>query len=335
MLSFNRFKRKTRAFKELLQGAKSCYNHKISFVHLFVTNRCNSKCRICYIWNKRPKIDLDVQKIKEVVSSKVVEKNALFCLLGGEFILHPECETLLEFFSEKNKNFILFSNGILTDKLVELVKEFKVPKLMLSLDGPKETYKKVRGIDGYDDVIRTIKELKDSTEITLTYVINPFNSRKDFLHVKNVAEKNKIGLVIGTYDTRGIYDTKLSQTKFYSIGDLFKSNYLKSYELWSKGLLNIPCWSIRTLTTIMENGDVLLCQQKDIVLGNIYKESLEDIWIRSRELQKSFVNCNGCWISCHRSFDNNLCKLINTFTPHFVSSRVFGKYNWDRIGKII
>lgn len=324
--------RKLKSLPALVKGMKACHNHRISSVQIYATNRCNSRCRICYIWDEKPKADLSVEAIKSIINSKKVEKSALYALLGGEFILHPNYKEMLTLF--KNKNYILFSNCILDKKLIETVKEFKVPNLFVSLDGSKESYMNVRGVDKYDNVINVIKKTKDLTNITITYVINPYNTKEDFLHVKRIADKHKVGLVVAVYDTRSIYNAKTSKNSLYEVNDIFENNYLKSYKLWRDGKLRLPCYSIRTLLTVMPNGNIPLCQQKNIILGNIYKNNIDSIWEKSKDVQLKHTDCNGCWITCHRSFDNNVCKFMHTFLLEPVLNRFVGKYDWKQVGKI-
>lgn len=325
--------RKIKAFLNLINGIIACYSGRISSVQLYATNRCNSRCRICYIWDEKPKTDLSLEAIKKIVNSKKVEKNALYGLVGGEFILHPNYKQILSLF--KNKNYILFSNCILADRLIEAVKVYHVPNLFISLDGNRDTYKKVRGVDKYTNVIRVIKELKGITSITITYVINPYNTKEDFLHVKKIAEDHGVGLVVAVYDTRSIFNTKARGGSLYIVNDVFENNYLKSYKFWKNGKLKLPCYSIRTLLTVMPDGNVPLCQQKNISLGNINKNDVDEIWEKSKKIHLQHTNCNGCWITCHRSFDNNVCKLLNTFLPNFVLDRAVGEYDWKKIGRII
>lgn len=322
------------ALVELGSEMVACGRRKISNVQMFATNKCNSKCNICSIWNETPKTDIDIGILKDILKAKSIEKNALYGLVGGEFILHEKAEEIIGMFNKNKKRVVLFSNCILTDRLVKIVREYNVQNLMISLDGDRDTYKKVRGVDKYDNVMQAIKELKDYTKITITYVINSLNSREDFIHVKNIAEKNGLGLCVVVYDRRAIFNTNLAEEKSYDLKGLYSSNYMDSYNLWKSGSLNLPCFSIRTLLTVMPNGDVPLCQQKNEILGNLHRQKLDEIWKAAAEKQDKNKDCNGCWVSCYRSFDNNACRLLNTFLPRFALDRLVGKYGWKNIGKI-
>ncbi len=323
-----------KAGSDVLSGGISAYRRRIHYIQLFATNRCNSRCRICYIWNETPKYDISLDAIKSLLNSKVIDKNAAWSLVGGEFLLHPKYDEILKIFNDEKKNYVLFSNGIFLNRLVKSVEKFKIPRVILSLDGTRETYKKVRGVDAYDNVIKAIETLRDKTEINLTYTINPLNSRNDFIHVKSIADKYDIGLGVVVYDTRSMFHTRMKSEKMYSLDGIFSSRYLKSYKLWKDKNLRLPCFSIRTNLTVKANGDVPLCQEKNIIIGNIYKKSIDEIWKSSRILQDNYKNCNDCWVSCYKGFDNILCMTLNTFVPTFLSKKIIGDFDWDKISKL-
>lgn len=325
---------KASALSELGSEMIACRKHKIFNVQIFATNRCNSRCRICSIWKNMPKEDIDIKIIKDIISAKSVEKNAIYDLIGGEFILHPKAEEIIETLNRKKKRYELFSNCILAEKLIKIVKDCSVPKLIISLDGNRSTYKNVRGVDNYENVIRVIRELKDDTKILISYVINPLNSREDFLHVKKIAERYGIGLGVNFYDRRAIFGTTLPEGRNYDLRDVHDGNYADSFYLWEKGALKLPCFRVRTFLTVMQNGDVPLCQFKNNILGNLHKQRLDDIWKNALEKQSAEKDCNGCWLSCYRGFDNNMCRLLNTFLPKSVLRKYVGDYTWDKIGRI-
>jgi hypothetical protein len=129
-----------------------------------------------------------------------------------------------------------------------------------------------------------------------------------------------------------MFHTELSKNNLYDVSDLFQSNFLKSYRLWANQGLKLPCLSIRHNLTVLSNGDVPLCQNKNIIAGNLHKDKIDAIWKRMIPLQNENKNCNGCWLPCQRGFDNNACKLLNTVFPEFILNKFIGKYDWEKIG---
>lgn len=320
------------AFSDLLSGLHACWKRKIRNISLFATNRCNSRCRICHIWKETPKRDLEPEAVRNMLDSKTISRKCYVGLVGGEFLLHPHYEEIIKTVRKRTRNYTLYSNGILSDRVIDAVEKFGIPNLQISLDGTRETYRKVRGVDTYDSAIKVIENLRDKTKIGIIYTMNPLNTRKDFIHVLDIAKKNNVSIGVGVYDRREMFHTELDKGSLYGISDVFQTNFLKSYGIWAKEGLKLPCFSIRNNLTVLSNGDVPLCQNKNAIMGNLYKESIEAIWKRMIPVQDENKNCNGCWLTCHRGFDNNACKLLNTILPEFALNRLIGKYDWKKLG---
>jgi len=307
--------------------------YRMTFLPLTIllTNRCNSRCRICNIWNTKPKIDLPIKIIKKILDDKVITNRTYFVLTGGEVLLHPESDEILSLFH--NRKYILLTNGLLDDRLIETVNKFGIKRVSVSLDGPTETYKRIRGVDGYANVERVVKGLKGKTDIRLGYVINPWNSRRDLMHVMNFCQRNKINFWVGYYSDMEYFEIGTPPGILYDVSDLFNHPYYSLYHEWVTGNLKMPCLSIFTRPSIRPNGDVVLCDQKEVLLGNLYEENLWDIWTskRTRKIQKEHVSCNACWSDCSRLFDLDILSWIKPFVSQRILRKTFPQYDWIKI----
>ena len=56
------------------------------------------------------------------MNSKCVTKSTIVGLEGGEFILHPEADNILEWFDTNHPNYTLLSNCLATNKVISAVK---------------------------------------------------------------------------------------------------------------------------------------------------------------------------------------------------------------------
>ena len=65
---------------------------------IYATDLCDSACKHCLIWAKRPVHYLSFEKIKEIMQSRCITKNTAVGLEGGEFMLHPDAEKIMEWF---------------------------------------------------------------------------------------------------------------------------------------------------------------------------------------------------------------------------------------------
>ncbi|HTB51490.1 MAG TPA: radical SAM protein [Ferruginibacter sp.] len=222
--------------------------HKtLSTLMFYGTDLCDSGCKHCLIWAKRPVKHLPMEKIIEVMKSKCVTKHTTVGLEGGEFLLHPEAMEILKWFKENHPNFDLLSNCLKPENVIEAVKKYPPKRLYISLDGTKDTYLYMRGKDGYDNVLRVVKECKDLVPISLMFTLSPYNSFDDMEHVIEVAKKNNIDVRIGTYNDIAFFDTveKAHETEIGAIKNTEVLTYgtvrkAKQEGLWDKNaVLNV------------------------------------------------------------------------------------------------
>jgi len=267
---------------------------------VFATNRCNSRCKICGIWKEKQKQDLPAEIIEyKILKSKAVNNHKTFVTLsGGEFVLHPEAKEIVECLNTLGFNFTITTNGLATDRILELADEFMCKNFQISFDGLPETYR----------------------EVTIT----PWTTLNDALHALEIAKKYKTSLLAGIYDNVKAFGTdfvgrvNMSEglMRIFSSLDPFNYRYLAYYSKWLNGF-RIPCLSIRLSSYIMPNGDVILCHFKDIVLGNIFEKDLYEIRssYKVKRVLRMFSKCNDCYGYCHRAID---LALLNKKIVHFL-----------------
>ncbi len=329
------------------------YRKKLSALYFYTTTRCDSQCKHCLIWQKRPVTTMSKDKIVEIMQSDCITKDTTIGLEGGEFLLHPEAPEILEWFKNNHPKFDLLSNCLKPDSVTEAVKKFRPQRLYVSLDGNKETYQYMRGKDGFDRVIRVVEECKDRVPISLMFTLSPYNSFDDMEFVINIARMYRVDVRIGIYNNIDFFDTRekahdevythQTTTGFSNaIPDCVKEtsenyDFLLLYDEWRKGNLRLKCHSIRDFLVIHPNGDVPLCQNLDVKLGNLYEKSLDEIF-NSYETKKKhrhyMNNCNACWLNCHRKYDIILLRSMEKFIPKGLIELFYGKYKWTENQKI-
>ena len=360
---------------------------RLSSLMIYATDLCDSGCKHCLIWAKRPVTHLTLDDIKRIMQSKCVNASTMIGLEGGEFLLHPDAEKILEWFSENHKNFDLFSNCLRPDKLIESVKKYTPKRLYISLDGDKETYMHMRGKDGYDSVIKVIESLKNIVPVFVMFTLSPYNDFTDLQHVAEVCKKHDVFLRVGIYNNIPFFDT-IDDAKTARFGQLkndevltfkkakhlhenkstmvaeeiledyqkpfqevdythdiprlikeFSENYdyIKLYQNWSTGKLRLKCHSILDSVVILPNGDVPICQNLDVKLGNIHHNDLDEIFNSeaSAKKQKHYsANCNQCWVSYHRKYDIILYRTFEKYFGKWATSKMLGYYKWDEDDKL-
>jgi MoaA/NifB/PqqE/SkfB family radical SAM enzyme len=200
-------------------------NKQLSTLMFYGTDLCDSGCKHCLIWAKRPAKHLPKEKIFEVMKSKCISKHTKVGLEGGEFLLHPDAMEILKWFKTNHPSFDLLSNCLKPDSLIEAVKAYPPSRLFISLDGTKDTYLYMRGKDGYDSVIKVIENCKDIVPISLMFTLSPYNSFTDLDHVVEISKKYNIDVRIGVYNDIAFFDTveKAHETE---IGEAKNENQL-------------------------------------------------------------------------------------------------------------
>lgn len=200
----------------------------------------------------------------------------------------------------------------------------------------------MRGCNGHDKVIEVVEALKDEVPISLMFCLSPWNSFADMDYVIGVAKRYGIDVRIGIYGTMDFFDTTAElltadmenyiQHIPHSIHDTEENfDFVALYEEWRNGNLKLRCQSIFSELVIHSNGDVPLCQNLDVKLGNIHTCSLDDIFNSRNTCKiqcKHSKECNGCWINFHRKYDLILLRNFEKLLPKRLIELFYGKYQW-------
>ena len=306
----------------------STFSYKLLWTTIVITERCNSRCKTCGIWKKKNPKNMSVELFKKIING--VPKGVHINITGGEPLLHPKINEMLSLLKLQNRSFTLLSNGILADELISTVRNNCVKNLEISCDGPEATYEVIRGVNNYKNIVRIIQELRDQVEIGVNYTVNPLNSRKDLIKVKKMCESYGVHLAIGVYNNPEYFDTFMEKKEIYDASGLTSypvNKFIELYNSWINSNLRIPCYSIRFSCFILPNGDVLVCQGKNVILGNLNNHSLNEIWKKSKDsgIHRKLKNCNGCWMLCHRSYDVGLILTLKTLMPKIILEKIVGK----------
>lgn len=314
---------------------------KLAQLMIYATNCCQSRCRHCSIWQK-PHDALSKDEIVSVMSSRCISHNTIVGIEGGEFVLHPQAAEIMEWFKANHPEYTLLSNCLSPQKVIDLTRCYRPKHLYLSLDGDRNTYINMRGVDGYDKVIKVIEALKDEIPISLMFCLSPFNSFQDMEYTIDIAKRYGIDIRIGIYGSMAYFDTKAEMLQ--AMGDEYISqipanihdtqenyDFVALYDQWRSGHLHLRCQSITNSLVVHPDGNVPLCQNLDVILGNIKEKTLDEIFnsAESVHIQCRYSNqCNGCWINFHRKYDIILLRNLEKVFPKRIIELFYGQYQW-------
>jgi MoaA/NifB/PqqE/SkfB family radical SAM enzyme len=282
-----------------------------------VTYRCNAHCHMCNIW-KYP-----TDRRKEI-TTKELEKlpNGLeFAnITGGEPFLREDIEQLVKAVLKKTKRLVISTNGYFTEKIVALAKKYPNIGVRVSIEGLPAANDELRGLkDGFDHGIRTLIELHELglKDIGFGITVSDRNA-KDLLELYHLAKW--LGLEFATAATHNTYyfhkfDNQFKQKKVVTgefkklVKELLKSKKPKDWfrAYFNYGLINyingnkrlLPCEMGTDVFFLDPYGEVYPCNGMDWSMGNIKKQSFDEIWNskQAEEVRNKVKNCTkNCWM---------------------------------------
>jgi MoaA/NifB/PqqE/SkfB family radical SAM enzyme len=140
---------------------------KFDALFLFVTSRCNSRCRTCFYWdNLNKNEDLTFDQL-ETVSRTAPDFGKLW-LSGGEPFLRTELDEIIGLFYRRNRirHLNLPTNGLLPERTESVIARVlrDCPELTIdlnfSIDGLANTHDAIRGVpNNFEKTLETIERL--------------------------------------------------------------------------------------------------------------------------------------------------------------------------------
>ncbi|NIQ37117.1 MAG: SynChlorMet cassette radical SAM/SPASM protein ScmF [Proteobacteria bacterium] len=141
--------------------------YPLNQIYFYLTEGCNLRCRHCWISPKYqsegssyPTLDLNL--FRSIIDQAKPLGLSGVKLTGGEPLLHPEIQSILEFVQREGFDLTVETNGALcTSELARKIAVCKSPFVAVSLDGTDaETHEWVRGVPGcFDDALAGIRNL--------------------------------------------------------------------------------------------------------------------------------------------------------------------------------
>ena len=257
-----------------------------------LTYGCNLKCVHCYNPKDINNVQIDIDKMKEIIDQ--AREIGVFKVVfsGGECTLHKDFVEILEYARNKRMSVEIFTNGqTLYDnpKLLERIINsypYRVGLSMYSLN--EDTHEKVTSVKGsHNKTLSVIKELRaKNINIQIKNFLLNINC-KDCIAIKKFANEIKANTAGDTSLTPTIEgDTKNFQ---YVVGEE------DLYELYTNpdSPLNVKNTVKRDITKIQNEGlcaggsydlcvsptlEVHPCVSLPINLGNLNEVTLKDIW---------------------------------------------------------
>jgi MoaA/NifB/PqqE/SkfB family radical SAM enzyme len=323
--------------ERLLKYSMAIRRRELKRLVIFVTDSCHSRCLHCGIWRIKNPVFLPLATFRRILNE--VDPSVDIILTGGEALEHPQIEEMLSMLTTQKKQYTLLSNGNYPERLITLVRKYHVPEVILSCDGMRETYKRMRGVDWFPNIEHIVRELRGECKIALTYVVSFWNNRKDLMEVMEFANTNGASLSVGLHGDCASVKTKIPirLKKLYPVSDLivnrFARRYYALYTDWLEGKVKLPCFSVRFTGVVYADERFGICEAKDIIVGNLRERGLKEIWNdpATAAMQIGLIGCNGCWLTHYRRNDVIVSELMAKFVPDRVLDSLIGDFDWDKV----
>jgi radical SAM protein with 4Fe4S-binding SPASM domain len=247
----------------------------------------------------------------------------------GEPLLHPDYVPMLREIKKSKSYVYLFTNGLLlTEEIGRNLVDAGTDMLSVSIGGAtRETYKRIRGVDGLDKVaynIQTLNEYKKRTgkkKPILSFnivIMNSFLSELEDI----VKLAYKIGVENIAFPNLYVQGESMQEESIWHNKEKAELAFQKARELANgfKIQISTPILETRVLTCnelfkrlfITWDGKVLSCPLERFLLGDLDKSSVSKIWngrgaLRLRKdyyTKGSQVLCPNCpsWDYCPDAF---------------------------------
>lgn len=299
----------------------------ISALQFELSSRCNERCIHCYIPNgkKNHGFDMPLAKVKSILDEYEQMGGIHVTLSGGEAFLHKDIIEIAKYCREKDLKISILSNLIsLKDEQIEALKEINVSLIQVSLYSmDAEIHDSITTVKGsFEKTKSAIEKLvaanipvqiscpvmkanKKGYDRVLEYAHSlKIKAQTDFIMMaRSDLDKDNLANRLSIEETEDLLRDIIEHDAQYVDHTLEKlplSDEIKfNLERFSKQPI---CGVGYDNCCIAANGDVYPCAGwQDYVLGNVYKQSLSDIWENSdkiKELRKitqsAFPKCLKC-----------------------------------------
>lgn len=299
-----------------------------------VTNKCNLKCRHCYISANESQKDgeLSTEEVKKLIDSLLRINAGVLLFSGGEPLLREDIWELAEYAQRKGIRCALSTNGtLISEGVAERLKASGVIYAGISVDGDCTTHDEFRGSRSYE---RAVKGLRNCKKAGLTrgvrFTLHKLNHTKLSEVLELVVKEEiprfclyhlvysgraKISMDIGRQTRKRVIDLLIQKTIDFAAKDieiltvddpcdgiyLYKQIVAQNPQREEDVLRELMfhhgrCSAGERIVGISPQGEVYACQfWNHRSLGNIRKRDLYDIWSsRGCPVLDSLRNREGC-----------------------------------------
>lgn len=305
-----------------------------AFVMISLTDKCNYKCRGCWVSNAGKTLELE--KIQKIIDAAKAKGSYFFGLLGGEPLVHKDLLGILE--NNPDCYFQIFTNGsLLTEDFALKLKKLGNATVLISLEGLKEESARRRGAkNAFEDAMEAMKNCKKAGifwGVASSVCKANFEELSSKSHADFLAKQGAHYLWYYIYRPVGAEpdnNLALDENEIYAlrkkIVDLRQTASLVIIDAYwdDKGRAICPAASGMS-HHISPGGDIEFCPPIQFAMENINDGDIADLFAKSKFLEdfRSFTakRSRGCVLL---EDPQSLCEFLKKHEVYATSGRAGG-----------
>lgn len=308
-----------------------------------ITDRCDQRCKHCYIYQGKEKercYELNIDTLNEILnnfilSCTMLDREPFLTITGGDPLLYPNIFEFLENVKSKNIRFAILGNPFhLSYDIVNRLESLGCTSYQMSLDGLKETHDYIRKRGSFDATLDSLKYFSNSsirTAIMTTVSKTNINEIPELVDIVVNAGANNFAfarycpnpedfdLMVSPLEYKGFLNKmwkKFEEHQDCNTRFALKDHLWKLY-LYEKGLFNINdinndddlildgCHCGISHITTLADGTVYACRRSETPVGKVPEQLIYDIF-NSDEMEK--YRKFDCFKYCSKCELKNFCR---------------------------
>ena len=300
-----------------------------------LTSLCSNRCKHCYIpeyYDDSVSYEKFLEAYGKILDfeEKYNVNVSQYVLTGGDPFMNKDFWRILDLLCDKSIAILGIPERVTCENIHKL-KKMNVKHYQVSLDGLPETHDKIRGIGSFERTLKSVKKLAEygishnimytvnalnyteliplikyldelgiCTDFTFDFMVENFNCRDEGMMIEAtqafdlIEDYGEISLNLRQKNSTVKLREKCNLSKVWLLKNQVISNKEGLEETFCDGCSN----GLYGLA-ILPNGDVYPCRRLGIKIGNLYEQTLEEIFLNNPIMKKfrdssSYKYCCDC-----------------------------------------
>lgn len=308
---------------------------RLNAIQFELTSRCNERCIHCYIPNakKNDGGDMPIEKVKSIIDEFASLGGLHVTLSGGEVFMHKDIIRIIQYCREKDMQISILSNLIaLRDVQIPFIKAANVSLIQTSLYSMDPAiHDFITTVPGSFEKTKAAIEKLVAADIPVQISCPVMKANcKGYAEVLKYAQSLRckaqtdyIMMAQANFDTGNLANRISLEETEALLRDIlqwdkdYKDHTLKQRPISDEIFISKERFAKQPMCgagindcCITESGDVYPCAGwQAMVVGNVYKQSLKEIWDNSEQLKKIRAVTQGDFPQCMDCEARNFCAM--------------------------